>query len=202
MTFQQALDRLRERPEVPLLVSPAQIWDPELDEALRGASTEELFPDRTLADPAMAAAALAGLHLWNDNFEAAHNLCQALPTPTGSYWHGLCHRREGYVGEGLTSNLGNSRYWFRQVGEHPIHPAVLRSALNVLDAAGHGFRWATEAAGQLRAQGAWNPATLSDWIGQAEAGTLSPQTIVHLEEIQWREIATLIDWCEQRALEG
>ena len=200
MTFQQALDRLRERSQVPLLTS--QVWDEELDAALRGASQESLFPEKRLADPTMAAAALAGLHLWNDNFEAAHNLCQAITTPTGSYLHGLCHRREGHVGEGLNSNLGNSRYWFRQVGEHPVYPAVYRTALNVLDAAGTGFRWATEAAGQLRSRGGWDPAVLSDWVGQADAGTLSPPTIVHLEEIQWREIALLVDWCEQRALEG
>lgn len=200
MTFQQALDRLRERSQVPLLA--AQVWNRELDEELRNASQEELFPGKQLAAPPMAAAALAGLHLWNDNFDAAHNLCQAIATPTGSYLHGLCHRREGHVGEGLASNLGNSRYWFRQAGEHPIQPAVYRSALTVLDNAGMGFRWATEAAGQLRARGVWEPATLSDWVAQAEAGTLSPQTIVLLEEIQWREIALLVDWCEQRALEG
>jgi hypothetical protein len=197
MTIRKAIDRLRERTHVPLFT--VDVWDPQVDAALRDGSPDALFEGLTVSDPKMAACAVAGLHLWNDNFAASHNLCQGISTETGSYWHGLCHRREGHQGEGLASNLSNARYWFRRVGEHPAFDAVYRSALGVLDNAGTGFRWATEAAGMLRERRHWDPNALIDWFGQADAGTLSPQTQALLEEIQWREIDLLVDWCIQRA---
>jgi hypothetical protein len=200
MTFSRALDRLRERDTLPLFA--VRVWDEALDDALRAATAESLFPGRTLADAGMAVAALAGLHLWNDNFDAAHGLCQALETPTGSYLHGLCHRREGHRGEGLAANLANSRYWFRRSAGHPVYPIVHRAVLGVLEqaGAGTGFRWATEAEAQLRAAGAWDPAVVSDWVAQADSGSISAASTALVEEIQWRELALLVDWCEARAL--
>jgi hypothetical protein len=200
MDFQQAVNRLRERTYVPMFV--AEVWDRDLAQALRDTSPEALFPGQTVRDPHMAACAVAGLHLWNDDFDGSHNLCQGIHTPTGSYWHGLGHRREGYRGEGVRSNLNNARYWFRRVGDHPAFDIVYRSALGVLDNAGTGFRWATEAAGQLRAAHRWDPFAMIDWFEQAEAQTISTQSQAVLEEIQWREMDLLVDWCVQQALEG
>lgn len=199
MEFQEAVDRLRQRTHMPLFAG--EVWDEDLDRALRAAEPETLFAGRTIRDARMAVAALAGLHLWNDNFEASHNICQGIESPTGSYLHGLCHRREGHVGSGLASNLQNARHWFRRVGDHPAFDMVYRSALTVLDNAGTGFRWATEAGATLRATRRWDPTALIDWIAQADAGTLSPQTQSLLEEIQWREIDLLVDWCVEHALE-
>jgi hypothetical protein len=198
MTFQQAIDRLRERTQMPMFVTT--VWDAHLDERLREVTAEELFRGHQVRDPHTAACVLAGLHLWNDDFQASHNLCQGIETPTGSYWHGLCHRREGHRGEGLDANLSNAKYWFRRTGEHAAFDAVYRSALGVLDNAGTGFRWATEAADQLRARRRWDPFAIVDWFGQVDAGTLSAQTAALLEEIQWREIDLLTDWCVQQAL--
>lgn len=200
MDIQGVIDRLRERTHMPLFV--VEVWDTRVDQALRETRVEELFGGREIRDPHMAAAALAGLHLWNDNFTGSHNLCQGIDTPTGSYWHGLCHRREGHRGEGLQSNLGNAKYWFRRVGEHPAFEPVYRSALTVLEQSGTGFRWATEAASQLHALHHWDPSRVIDWFGQCDAGVLSPQTQALLEEIQWREIDILVDWCVEKALES
>jgi hypothetical protein len=198
MRFQEALERLRERTPMPLFV--VQVWDQKLDTALRQAEPETLFAGRAIREPKVALAVLSGLHLWNDNFDAAHEICQGIRTATGSYWHGLCHRREGHRGDGLESNLSNAKYWFRQAGEHPAFDVVYRSALNVLDASGSGFRWTTEAGDMLRARGRWDPFAMIDWFGQVEAGTLSAPTAAVLEEIQWREIDLLVDWCVRQAL--
>jgi len=200
VNIHEAIDRLRERTHVPLLA--ASVWDERLDAALRGADVEDLFGDAPLRKPQMAAAAVAGLHLWNDNFDAGHNICQGISSATGAYWHGLCHRREGHAGSGLASNLGNAKYWFRQVGDHPAFDPVYRSALTVLDNAGSGFRWATETANLLRERRKWDPMAFIDWVGQAEAQTLSTETQRLLEEIQWREIDLLVDWCVREAVEG
>ncbi|HEU4752193.1 MAG TPA: hypothetical protein VFU47_03715, partial [Armatimonadota bacterium] len=160
MTIQEAVDRLRRRDHLPLFVS--EVWDRDLDAALRDAKPEELFPGREIRDPRMAACALAGLHLWNDNFASSHNLSQGLATPTGSYWHGIAHRREGHAGEGLQANLANAKYWFRQVGDHPAFDPVYRAALNALDGQ-VGFRWATETQDLLRARRRWDPFAFIDW---------------------------------------
>ncbi len=197
MEFGELLDRLRSREHVPLFV--VQPWDEEVARSLRDADPEAFFGG-PVRDGKMAAAALAGLHLWNDDFSGSHNLCQGITTTTGSYWHGLCHRREGHQGEGLQSNLSNAKYWFNRVGDHPAYDAVYRSALTVLDNAGTGFRWSTEAADNLRARHRWDPAAMIDWFAQVEAGTLSPQSAALLEEIQWREIDLLVNWCVEQAL--
>ncbi|MCC2667597.1 MAG: uncharacterized protein K0Q72_68 [Armatimonadetes bacterium] len=200
MKIQQAIERLRERTHVPLFFG--DIWDQDLDTRLKHASAEELFEGQVIASPQMAACALAGLHLWNDNFHAGHNLCQGIDTQTGSYWHGIGHRREGHQGEGMAANLGNARYWFRRVGDHPAFDAVYRSALTVLDSTGSGFPWAADAAEQLRARRRWDPFVVIDWFCHADAHALPAQAEEVLSEIQWREMDLLVDWCLQQAVRG
>lgn len=53
----------------------------------------------------------AGLWMYIDDLERSHTVSQSIPDATGSYWHGIMHRREG--------DFGNSHYWFRRVGAHP-----------------------------------------------------------------------------------
>lgn len=54
----------------------------------------------------------AGLWLYVDDLESSHGICQDLETPTGSFWHGILHRREG--------DYSNSRYWMRRAINHPL----------------------------------------------------------------------------------
>jgi hypothetical protein len=63
-----------------------------------------------------AALVKAALYLRHGFLDECHRLCQSVPSPTGSYWHGILHRHEG--------DLGNSRYWYRQVGAHPVLEAI------------------------------------------------------------------------------
>lgn len=198
MTIQDAIDRLRERTRMPLFAT--DVWDPDLDDRLKSASAEELFAGFKIKDPQMAACTIAGLHLWNDNFHSSHNLCQGVSSTTGSYWHALCHRREGHQGDGLASNLSNARYWFRQTGGHPAFGLVYRSALSTLDVAGASFRWAEEAAAQLRSRHHWDPSIMIDWVAQADAHRLTAPAEELVLEIQWREIDLLVDWCLQQAV--
>lgn len=197
MKIQDAIGRLRERTHVPLLVS--EVWDAELDARLQAVGAVELFAGLKVQDPYMAGCAVAGLHLWNDNFQSSHNLCQGIDTPTGSYWHCLNHRREGHQGEGLASNLSNAKYWARRVGDHPAYDLVYRSALSVLDSTGSGFHWATEAADVIRSRRGWDPNAMIDWVAQVEARALSAQSEEILAEIQWREMDLLVDWCMRKA---
>ncbi len=72
------------------------------------AMVQELTREPLLkANPALA----AGLWLYVDDLNRSHRVSQKIETPTGSYWHGIMHRREG--------DFSNSHYWFNRVGEHP-----------------------------------------------------------------------------------
>ena len=54
---------------------------------------------------------LSGLWLVAGDIHRSHEISQDLPSPEGSFWHGIMHRRE--------ADFGNSKYWFRKVGQHP-----------------------------------------------------------------------------------
>jgi hypothetical protein len=61
-------------------------------------------------------AVLAGLWLLAGDLDRSHAFSQEIPTPTGSFWHGIMHRREG--------DYENAKYWFRRVGRHPLLAAM------------------------------------------------------------------------------
>jgi hypothetical protein len=65
-------------------------------------------------------AAMAGLYLYFGCWDKAHEIAQGIETAEGSYWHAIVHRQE--------PDASNSGYWFRQVGEHPIFPALAKIA--------------------------------------------------------------------------
>lgn len=81
----------------------------------RGASRElRGCVEAALANPVIGdhPALCAGLWLYVDELDRSHGFSQSLPSSTGSYWHGIMHRREG--------DFGNSHYWFRNTGPHPV----------------------------------------------------------------------------------
>jgi hypothetical protein len=84
-------------------------------ERLRTGSAARLFAGARAPE-----AALSGLYVYFSCFEEAHAIAQDIPTAEGSYWHAIVHRQE--------PDAGNAAYWFRQVGAHPIFPALARAA--------------------------------------------------------------------------
>lgn len=67
----------------------------------------------SVSDPDMADCCVAGLWLWHDFLDRSHEYSQQIGSPSGSYWHAIMHRRE--------PDYSNSKYWYRRVGNHPIH---------------------------------------------------------------------------------
>jgi hypothetical protein len=84
-------------------------------ERLREASAALFFPAARAPE-----AALSGLYVYFSCFDEAHAIAQDIATAEGSYWHAIVHRQE--------PDAGNAAYWFRQVGVHPIFPALARAA--------------------------------------------------------------------------
>ncbi|MCS7048781.1 MAG: hypothetical protein NZ483_05755 [Verrucomicrobiae bacterium] len=58
----------------------------------------------------------AALYLKHGFLEECHRIAQQIESPNGAYWHGIMHRHEG--------DIGNSHYWYRRVGRHPVLEAI------------------------------------------------------------------------------
>ncbi len=63
---------------------------------------------------------LSGLWLLAGDIDRSHTISQDIPSATGSFLHGIMHRREG--------DFGNSKYWFRRVGNHPVLELIYDTA--------------------------------------------------------------------------
>lgn len=78
------------------------------------------FPKQTLlvesiiSNPEIAKrpALVAALWLYVDDLDRSHVVSQGIEDKTGSYWHGIMHRREG--------DFSNSRYWHTRAAGHPL----------------------------------------------------------------------------------
>lgn len=166
--LRESVARLRSRKEPAPLV-PRKIWDPELDAAI-----ERLLPD---TEPLKSA-----LHLWNDNLIRAHEIAQEIGTPTGSYLHGVMHRRE--------PDYGNSKYWFRKVGDHPHFPAVREAALELLSGR---FAELREIRAAVEKSLPWDAFRMVDWCQEAEGK--DDLLARFLRSVQTFEFGLLVDSC-------
>lgn len=92
----------------------------KVHDRLKLATVDTIFGHTSVQDTTMGAACLAGLWLYHDYLDVSHEISRTIETPTGSYWHGLMHRRE--------PDFANSKYWFRRVGLHPVFPQLTEAA--------------------------------------------------------------------------
>jgi hypothetical protein len=81
------------------------------------------FPGRDVVDHSMADCCISGLWLLFDFLGTSHSISQEINTPSGSYWHGIMHRRE--------PDYSNSKYWFRRVGRHPVFVPLAAAAADL-----------------------------------------------------------------------
>jgi hypothetical protein len=114
--------------------------NPAAGERLHELDAAGLMNPLAVRDEMMARACLVGLWLRFDFLDESHKLSQEIETPTGSFWHAIMHRREG--------DFGNSKYWWRRVGQHPAlidDPFAFSDAVEAFVTRGDGDRAALEA---------------------------------------------------------
>ncbi len=159
--------------------TPNRVVRPQL-EALR---LEDAFAPAGPRDRDMAACCLAGLWLYHDFLDESHAISQGIETASGSYWHGLMHRRE--------PDAGNSKYWFRRVGDHPVF-------VNLQPVATELAAQANEPSAEfLRRKTAWDPFRFIDFC-EAHRGQDSAAELL-ARRVQQAEWQLLFDYCYRRA---
>jgi hypothetical protein len=154
---------------------PLVAGSPSSEDAYRelaGAKAKDLFPKAAAPN-----GALAGLWLYFSCFEEAHQVAQDDSSPEGSYWHAILHRQE--------PDSGNSAYWFRRVGTHPVYPRLVDETAEII-------KRYPEA--EFRPSVRWDPFGFILFCERARQQPGSPSEHAALE-IQRAEWQLLFDYC-------
>ncbi len=125
----------------------------------------ELFP--AAHEPA---AALAGLHLYLGNWDAAHAAADSAQRPSNYFWHAIVHRQE--------PDSWNSAYWFGKTGAHPVFAALCEEAAQL------GYDAGT----------AWDPAAFIEYCeaAQQRPGSQEEKIAMRVQLAEWQ---LLFDYC-------
>lgn len=172
-----------------------ETWLPELLSTPPRRELEWLFGELRLArlsdlcgdvvSPADATAVLAGLWLLHGDADASHRQSQSIEDEgrhrCGNFWHAIMHRQE--------PDYGNSKYWFRRVGQHPIFPELARHADELIAADGSesARRWRAK----LGTPNVWNASAFVDWC-EAAARENDASQIELIRRIQFVEMHLLL----------
>jgi len=152
---------------------------------LQALTPEQAFAPKPIRDRDMAACCLAGLWLLHNHLHESHTISQSIDTPSGSYWHGLLHRRE--------PDFTNAKYWFRRVGSHPVFGPLAGTAAGVAVTSG-----LDGPAGFLTRQASWDPFAFIDLCAAAAAhGPLCETLCRHIQQREWE---LLFEYCYRQAL--
>jgi len=186
----EVIGKLEAGNPLPPLV-PQNAWSRELTDTLEAASLDELFDGASLKNTTFAEAIKSGLLLWNDALDESHTISQGLADQTGSYWHGIMHRRE--------PDYPNSKYWFGRVGTHPIFPALRERALELYNETANPSDALTDIGQAIAAEENWDSYQFVDWC-QAAEGDSDSDVIGFLQQVQAEEIKLLLAYSYRNAV--
>ncbi len=150
--------------------------------ALKQLSVERAF--NHVADTDMAACCIAGVWLLHDFLDESHTISQSIDTPTGSFWHGIMHRREG--------DFSNAKYWFRHAGNHPVVDAIAAHPH-----VGEILRSSHPRLSETQPR-EWAPFAFVDLCQAVARGKSDARELcVDIQQVEWE---LLFDYCYQAAI--
>ncbi|MDE0554843.1 MAG: hypothetical protein OXI24_11535 [Candidatus Poribacteria bacterium] len=186
----EVIEELEAGNPLPRLV-PKKAWSGELTDALESSSLDKLFEGQSLKNTTFGEAIKSGLLLWNDALDESHTISQGLMDQTGSYWHGIMHRRE--------PDYPNAKYWFGRVGTHPIFPTLRERALELFNETPNPSEALAAIGKTIASQENWDAYQLIDWCEAAEGDSDSDVTRF-LQQVQVEEIKLLLAYTYQNAV--
>jgi hypothetical protein len=156
-----------------------------VEKAFAHAQTE--YGPRQPVDAEMGACCVAAVWLVHDYLDESHEISQKIDTPSGSFWHGILHRREG--------DYSNAKYWFRHVGRHEVFEFLGQRAGEL--AAIRGDAAAVE---KLTPEGVWDPIAFVDLCQAAvRGGSKHLDLCLDIQQVEWE---LLFDYCYRAAIGG
>ena len=158
--------------------------DDSIGKDLNSLTFDTAFGEFQVVDEEMARGCLSGLLLLHNLLDASHRMSQSIRTSTGSFWHGIMHRREG--------DFGNAKYWFRNTGEHPIQSALKARAKEIAAASP-----TPPEASFLRQPGEWDPFAFVDLCQRALSRGNGLEQLCR--EVQMAEWELLFDYSFEKA---
>jgi hypothetical protein len=140
---------------------------------------------RAVADRSMADCCLSGVWLLHDFLDESHTISQGINTDSGSFWHGIMHRREG--------DFSNARYWFRHVGGHAVFDPLAQRAAELSTERDNSAATKTLAPG-----GNWDPYAFVDLCESAQRGRGDERELcLDIQQAEWE---LLFDHCYRAAV--
>jgi hypothetical protein len=140
---------------------------------------------RSVAHRDMAECCISGVWLLHDFLDESHTISQSINTASGSFWHGIMHRREG--------DFSNAKYWFRRVGAHEVFDAIAQRAAELAAERGN-----TSIVGKVATKSNWDPFAFVDLCESAVCGhDDARQFCLDVQQAEWE---LLFDYCYQAAV--
>jgi hypothetical protein len=165
-------------PHVAALLAPGQLCplgpvqpDRAAREPLAALTVGDLAGGRPVGDHDMARGCLAGLWLLHDFLDESHRISQDIETTTGSYWHGILHRRE--------EDFDNAKYWFRRVGRHAVFEPLAVAACELAQGSPAPIA-------KSFARGAWDPFRFVDQCQAVAAGSNDEALLRQIAHREWQ----------------